>query len=169
MNVSEQRARPPRSAGTVFPQDLLRNRLRGPRNDALAADLQALDSGQARTVACLFRGTYGMYPKRFRQHMLDLFPGGPTVRPFWYSFRRRRFRIAEPITSARVRPRDPRTDLNVRATGLYAAGKPLGWAGFEVVQCRTVQGLIEFAVPRPDVPLLLHYFNDIVRREPGEH
>lgn len=164
MNGNKRGSRLPRSAGTVLPQDLLKNRVRGPSTDAIAADMEALNKGQSRTVACLFRGTYGQYPKRFRQQMLDLLPGVPVVRPFWYAIRRERFRIEEPITSAHVRSRDPKTDRNVRATGIYATGKPLSWAGFVVVHCRTSLGVIDFAVPRPDVPLILHYFNDIMQK-----
>jgi hypothetical protein len=91
--------------------------------------------------------------------MIDLTPEGLVVRPFWSSLNRKVVRIGEEVLSAHVRPRDRRTDLNVRATGVYAAGGPLEFAGFEVVTCRTAQGVIEFAIPRPDVPLFLHYVN----------
>jgi hypothetical protein len=162
MNVSARRVRPSRSAGTVFPLDLVKNRLRGPSNAATSADIEAVDRGEARTVACMFRGTYGPYPRRFRQQMLDLMPDGPIVRPFWYAIRRSKFRIEDPILSASVRPRNPRTDWKVRATGMYASGSPLEWAGFVVIQCQTSPGVLEFAVPRPDVPLLLHYLKGIM-------
>ncbi|MGB6454229.1 MAG: hypothetical protein WBH47_07025 [Streptosporangiaceae bacterium] len=41
----------------------------------------------------------------------------------------------------------------------------MGYAGFTVVVCQTARGRLEFAVPNPDVPLVLHY----VRRGIGEH
>jgi hypothetical protein len=49
-----------------------------------------------------------------------------------------------------------KTDWNVRATGLYAEGRPLYHAGSVVIACRTPSGTLEFAVPRPDVQLVLH-------------
>jgi hypothetical protein len=59
--------------------------------------------------------------------------------------------------AAHLRPRVNRTDRNVPATGVYRQGGFFGYSGFEVVQCKTSSGLLEFAVPRPDVPLMLHY------------
>src|ERR1700680_2492128 len=162
MSISARRVRLSRSAGTVFPWDLVKNRLRGPSNAAISADIEAVDRGEARTVACMFRATYGPYPRRFRQQMLDLMPDGPVVRPFWYAIRRSKVRIEDPILSASVRPRNPRTDWKVRATGMYASGSALEWAGFVVIQCQTSPGGLEFGVPRPDVSLLLHYLDGIV-------
>jgi hypothetical protein len=68
-------------------------------------------------------------------------------------------RITEDIVEAHVRPRIPRTDWNIRATGAYAEGGTLSHVGMEVITCRTGIGSIEFAVVRPDVPLMLHYLN----------
>jgi hypothetical protein len=164
MNTEPERTRPIRSAGAAYPLDVIRNRFRGPSQSAIAADIAAVDNGTARTVACMFRADYGDYPRRFTQRMLDLLPNGPVVRPFWYSLRRARFRIDEPVVTAFVRSRNPRTDWNVRATGMYSAGARLEWAGFEVISCRTSLGVLEFAVPRPDVPLLVHYLNNVCRR-----
>jgi hypothetical protein len=157
MSAGLRRVRLPRSAGTTYPQDILRNRNRSRREAAVSADLEAIERGEGRTVACLFRGSYGRYPRRFRQQMMDLAPGGLVVRPFWSTLIRRRYRISEPVTEAHLRPRNRRTDWNVRAAGVYAPGAPLDWAGFSVVHCVTSGGFIEFAVPRPDVPLVLSY------------
>lgn len=151
--------RPRRSAGTTYPIDVLRNWFRGPSQSAIDADIAAIDGGESRRVACLFRGTYGSYPKHFRQHMADLTPTKLLIQPFWYSIRRRRIRVDERILSAEVRPRDLRTDWNVRTTGAYARGGILEWSGFEVIHCSTELGSIELAIPRPDVPLMLHYLN----------
>lgn len=172
MNSSSQGTRPNRSAGTTYPIDVLRNRFRGPSRAAVDADIRAIDNGEARRIACQFRGTYGSYPRRFRQHMADLTPKGLVIQPFWYS-RRRPIYIEEQILSAEVRSRNLRTDWNVRTTGAYARGGILEWAGFEVIHCGTELGSIELAVPRPDVPLLLHYLNRLVtgqahRQPPSE-
>ena len=159
MIMQAQRSRPIRSAGTIYPLDLIRNRFRRPSQAAISADIEAVDRGEVRRVACLFRGTYGSYPRRFKQRMVDLTPDVMAIGPFWYALRRERLRIEERILSAQVRPRDPRSDWNVRAAGIYAPGSGLDWAGFEVIRCQSELGVIELAVPRPDVPLLLHYLD----------
>jgi hypothetical protein len=156
MLVGAARQRWPRSAGTATPVDVLRNRFRAPSPKATAADIAAVDRGEGRTVACLFRGSYGRYPRRFRQRVIDLTLGSVVLRPWWYSLHRKPIVIAEPISGAQVRPRAFKTDWNVRATGLYAEGQPLGYAGSVVIACQTPSGTLEFAVPRPDVQLVLH-------------
>ncbi|HSR83708.1 MAG TPA: hypothetical protein VLM11_05945 [Streptosporangiaceae bacterium] len=88
--------------------------------------------------------------------MLDLTPATLTLRPFWYSLSRATIVIAEPISGAHVRPREFRTDWNVRATGLFSKGQVLEYAGSTVITCQTPSGTLEFAVPRPDVNLVLH-------------
>lgn len=157
--MGQRRDRPRRSAGTVGFLDVLRNRFRSPSRAVISADIAAVDRGEARMVSCLFRSLYGAYPRRFRARMLDLTPLGPVVRPYWFSVSRARFPIEEPVASASVRRRNPRTDWNVRATGIYAPGGILAHAGSEVIRCQTSLGILEFAVPRPDVPLVLHYLN----------
>jgi hypothetical protein len=147
--------RPRRSAGAARAFHLI-GRL---SPAALAADLEAVDANVTMRVACLLRATYGSYPKRFSGHMLDLSPDGIVVRPYWSSLRRRVFRVTEDITEAYVRPRDLKTDWNIRATGAYAEGGSLSHIGMEVITCRTELGPIEFAVVRPDVPLMLHYLD----------
>jgi hypothetical protein len=97
-----------RSAGTVMPLDLVRNRMRAP-SSAAAADIEAVERGEGRTVACMFRGTDGSNPRRFRQKMLDLTSDALAIRPFWSSLDRRRMTITERVLSAQVRPRDSRT------------------------------------------------------------
>ncbi len=145
-----------RSAGTVMPLDLVRNRMRAPSLAASAADIEAVDRGEGRAVACMFRGTYSSYPRRFKQKMLDLTNDALVLRPFWYSLSRKHLTITEPVLSAQVRPRNFKTDWTIRAAGMYAPGSRLEWAGFEVISCQTRSGTLELAVPRPDVPLVLH-------------
>ena len=111
-------------------------------------------------LVCMFRADYGRYPRRFSQRMIDLCPDGIVVRPFWYSLRRRAFRVAGAVSEAHVRPRNQETDRHVRATGDYAEGGALSHIGMEVVTGRTDLGTIEFAVVRADLPLLLRYLND---------
>lgn len=152
--MSNRRERFRRSAGTVMPIDLVRNRMRAPNQAARAADIEAVDRGEGRTIACLFRGTYGTYPRRFKQKMLDLTGDSLVLRPFWYGLNRKRVTIAEPVLAAQVRERNFKTDWNVRAAVKY--GPRREWAGFEVISCQTSSGILEFAVPRPDVRLMLH-------------
>lgn len=154
MNSIHQQ-RPRKSAGTARAFRLV-GRL---SQDALADDLEAVGANVTLRLVCLFRATYGSYPKGFSQRTLDLSPDGIVVRPFWYDPRRRVFWVTEEIIEANVRPRNPKTDWNIRATGAYAEGGALSHIGMEVINCRTDLGSIEFAVIRPDVPLMLHYIN----------
>ncbi len=89
--------------------------------------------------------------------MLDLTPDGLILRPFWSSPSRSRFRIKEAIVSAGVRQREGWTDLNVPMTGVYQRGGIFDYAGFETIHCETLVGIVESPVPRPDIPLVLHY------------
>lgn len=75
-------------------------------------------------------------------------------RPFWSSPSRSRFQIlrAEIISAARGRPDAP--------TVLYSPGSGFfDYAAFDVIACRLADGKLDLAVPRPDVPLVLHYLN----------
>jgi len=108
-----------RSAGTVMPLDLVRNRMRAPSSAATVADIEAVDRGEGRTVACVFRGTYGIYPRRFKQKMLDLTTDALVLRPFWYNPNSKHLTITERVLSAQVRPRNRKTDWNIRATDVY--------------------------------------------------
>jgi hypothetical protein len=149
-----------RSAGTATPLDVLRRGFRPPGESALAADLAAIDRGDGRTLACLYRGAVEGMPRRFRRKMLDLTADGLVFRPFWSSPSRSRFGIdASEVTSAHLRPPHHRSDLNVPATGVYQRGGIFDYAGFEIIQCQTTRGQLELAVPRPDVPLVLHYLH----------
>jgi hypothetical protein len=145
--------RPRRSAGTARAFRLF-GRL---SHAALAADLEAVDANTALRLVCLLRADYGKYPHNFSQRMIDLFPDGIVVRPFLYTLRRQVFQIAEEIAESHVRPRNLKIDWNIRATGQYAEGGAFSNVGMEVVTCRTDLGIIEFAVVRPDVQLMLHY------------
>jgi hypothetical protein len=155
-------ARPPRvkhAAGTRNGWETIKGGFLPPRKAAIRADIAAIDCGEARRVACLFRGLYPPYSDRFRVRKMDLTPDAVVLRPFWYSRDRRIARIADTVTAAYTRSRNPAADHRIRNIGNYRAGKPLGYAGFSVVVCETPRGRLEFAVPNPDVPLVLHYFH----------
>jgi hypothetical protein len=149
-----------RSAGTATPIDVIRRAFRPPSNAALAADILAIDRGEGRTLACLFRGFYGEYPRRFGRKMLDLAPDALVIRPFWSSPFRSKFRIPrEDITSAHLRPPRLGESGKVLDDGIYPAGAVFEWAAFVVVICESAGGRLELGVPRPDVALVLHYLN----------
>ena len=105
-------------------------------------------------VACLYRGSFGAYPKRFRRKMLDLHPAALIFRPFWSSPSRFRFRIPRgDIISATLGRPD-------RTTIFYSPGSRLfDYAAFDVIACQMADGKLDLAVPRPDVRLVLHYLN----------
>ena len=156
-----------RSAGTMTPLDALRNWFRAPSGAAIAADLAAIDRGVSRRVACLFRGDYAGCPRHFHRKMADLRPQALVLRPFWSSPARRSFEVADLVVSASVRSRDRGKDRNVPGTGMYGPGRAFGYAGSEVVACQTELGRFELAVPRPDVPLVLHYLQTVRSRHPS--
>jgi hypothetical protein len=79
---------------------------------------------------------------------------------FWSSPSRSKFRIPrEDIIWAHVRLREQGTDPNVPDSGIYPAGAVFEWAAFDVITCESADGKLELGVPRPDVPLVLHYLN----------
>lgn len=143
-----------RSAGTATPFDVIRRGFRPPGKGAVSGDISAIDRGEPRVLACLYRGTLGGSPRRFRRKMVELHPDVLVFRPFWSSPSRTRFRIQRgDILSA-----DPaRPD---RATAMYSPGAgTFDYAAFDVITCHLAGGNLDLAVPRPDVPLVLHYLN----------
>lgn len=165
-----RRQRSRRSAGTVMPWDLGRNRMRGPDAAALAADMEAIDRGESRTLFCSFRGLYGSYPGKFRGYLVDLTRDGIILRPLLgLQFLRRQSQVREVVLSAWERPfADVHEARQLQATGLYGPGGALEWAGSSVVSCRTSEGVLEFAVRRPDVQLLLRYLSVLAARDAGQ-
>jgi hypothetical protein len=100
-----------RAAGTRTAWDVLKAFFRPPTDSNSLSDIEAVERGEGRTVACLFRGLYGPYPRRFVQlGALDLTSSGAEWRPSWFGVRRKHWRITDTVTSAYVRPRDPETD-----------------------------------------------------------
>lgn len=89
--------------------------------------------------------------------MVDLAPEGIVIRPYWFSLNRKVYQMREGAVDAGVRPRDLKTDWNLRATGAYGEDGYASHIGRVVISRRTALGQIEFAVIRPDAPLMLHY------------
>jgi len=149
-----------RSTGSVFtPRDMLTVYRTSPREERQEDDIRTVDRGEVVTVYCAYRGTYGNYPRRFMGCWLDLAPDGLIIRPMLLlAFLWRRIPVAEDIHSAQTRPFASQWEAaNWRGSGAYASGGALQQAGKVVISCRTSAGVLEFAVPRPDVPLVLHY------------
>jgi hypothetical protein len=132
-----------------------------PREERQEEDIRAVDRGEVVTVFCAYRGTYGDYPRRFMGCWLDLAPRGPVIRPMLLlAFLWRRIAVTEDIHAAQARPFAGQWEaFNWRGSGAYASGGALQQAGRVVVSCRTPAGVLEFAVPRPDVRLVLHYLS----------
>lgn len=160
------RKRLQRSSGTpITAKDVLRENRRGSRKAASAADIAAIDQGEGRTLFCSYRGMYGSYPRRFAGCMLDLTPAGPVIRPLLILKRRQRIPISEQVIGARIRPFDnQREAFKLAGAGQYAPGGLLQQSGSVVICCQTSGGLLEFAVRRPDVDLVLHFFNRLAEQ-----
>lgn len=158
-----------RSSGTaITARDLFRTYRRQSREAASAADIAAIDRGEGRTVFCSYRGSYGSYPKRFAGCMLDLTPEGPVIRPMLFlRFLWQRIPISERVIGAEVRPfENQREAFQLASTGQFAPGGLLQQSGSVVICCQTSGGLLEFAVRRPDVDLVLHFFRRIAEQAP---
>jgi hypothetical protein len=147
-----------RAAGTRSGWQTVLAGFRPPSAAASRADLEALERGEPRAVACFFRGSAEPYPGRFVFRQLVLAPTGLTLWPLWFTPDRKVIRIGEDVVSAHVRRRDPDTDGKIRSAGNYRSGRPLGFAGSSVVVGETAGGWLEFGVPNPDVALVLAYF-----------
>lgn len=148
-----------RSAGNTSAAEVIGRGFQGSSKDMTDADIQAVDEGVTLWLACSFRGTYGEYPRKFSQKLLYLTPDGMLFKPVWYSLSRKVFRISEEVVSTHKRRYNFATDWNIKAKGRYGVNGQFSYAGFEFIVCHTSQGVIEVAVPRPDVPLLLYYIS----------
>jgi hypothetical protein len=149
-----------RSAGTVYsPLDAARVFIPGWRKRVQASDLAAIDRGEPRTVLCWFRGLYGNYRRKFYIYFLDMTSAGPVLRKNLLFWERERIPITEGLVSASLRPpASPQEARRVRANGTpYGSGGPMDVVGRQIISCETTEGIVEFAVMRTDVPLLLHY------------
>jgi hypothetical protein len=160
------RKRLQRSSGTaVAPGDLLRTYRRRSRDAASAADIAAIDAGEGRTLFCYYRGLFGSYPRRFAGCMLDLTRDGAVIRPLLILRRWQRIAISEQVTGAWVRPFDDKREaFRLGGAGQYAPGGLLQQSGSVVICCQTPGGLLEFAVRRPDVDLVLHFFDRLAEQ-----
>lgn len=159
-----RRGRLRRSSGSALtPGDMIRLWRPGRREAASAADIAAIDRGEGRSAFCEYRGLYGSYPRRFMGCWLDLTPEGPVIRPLLFLRWGQRIPVEEPVLSARVRPFVSKWEaINHLGAGEYAPGGSLEQSGHVVISCQTTGGVLEFAVRRPDVALMLHYFSRLV-------
>jgi hypothetical protein len=110
-------------------------------------------------VVCWFRGLYGNYRRKFYPYFLDLAPGGLVLRKGLLFWERQRIPITEGLVSASLRPpASPQEARRVEANGTpYGSGGPMDVVGNQIIRCKTTEGILEFAIQRTDVPLLLHY------------
>lgn len=134
-----------------------------------AADIAAIDRGDGRAVFCYYRGLYGSYPRRFAGCWLDLTADGAVIRPMLFlRFLRQRIPVSERVIGARVRSFESHGEaLRLAGAGQYATGGLLEQSGFVVISCETSGGLLEFAVRRPDIDLVLHFFERLAEHAPG--
>ena len=72
------------------------------------------------------------------------------------------------VFSARFRPFDSTTEAaRLLGTGQYGPGQLFEQAGYAVISYQTSCGILEFCVWRPDVLLMLHYFNRLADGSEG--
>lgn len=154
------RKRLQRSSGAaVTPSDLARTYRRKSRDAASASDIAAIDAGEGRTVSCSYRGCLAAI-RGFAGCVLDLTRDGAVIRPLLILKRWQRIPVPAQVTGAWVRPfADQRGAFRLGGAGQYAPGGTLEQSGSVVICCQTADGLFEFAVRRPDVPLVLHFFD----------
>lgn len=146
-----------RSAGTVYgPMGALRVIIAPWRRSAISSDINAIDQGDGRKILCWFRGLYGDYPHNFRQYFMDLSLDGMILRKYVLFTERQRILIADELLSARERrPLD------------FAEVWKLGTDLNAIIVCTTPLGILEFALKRTDVPLLLHYIDRLREKRQG--
>ena len=93
-----------------------------PKKAARRADIAAIDRGEPRRVAYLFRGRYPPYSAKFMVRKMDLTPDGVILRPFWYSPDRHIRQITDNVTFAYTRPRNSATDHRIHSSGTTRSG-----------------------------------------------
>jgi hypothetical protein len=129
----------------------------------MTADMAAMDRGEAIVVGCYIRRLYGHQPQRFSGWLMELAPDGPVLyrKLFFLFVIRRKMPLPERILSARVRPFESQAEARrFASTGIFEAGSgPWEWAGSSILSCQTDRGMMEIAVGRRDVSLLLHYID----------
>lgn len=134
---------------------------RGAREKRQKGDIEAVDSGVTVTLVGSYKGNYGKYPKRFMMAYIDLNEDGIVIRPMlFFGQYWRKIPVSERVISARVRPfLNKREAFSVRGGGQYAAGGILEQTGNVAISCTTSGGVLDLAVPRPDVEMVLHYLS----------
>jgi hypothetical protein len=146
--------KPQRSAGTRTLRDVLKALFRRPTSAQVQSDLDALQLGESRSVSCFLRASFGPYPRRVRQGMLDLTKSSAEWRPFW-SLRRRPLQLVLRVESISVRPPGP-AEWNVKKGGNAFGVVPV--PRFVTIVCKTGEGTVELTVVDVDVPLVTRFF-----------
>lgn len=138
------------SAGTRSLLSDLRTLSRKLRQGSSTTDVQALRSGQGRTVSCFLRGSMPPYPPRVKQGTLRVAEGDISWRPSW-GLRRRPQSIHENIRTLDFRA-PGRAEWNVKKGG--TAFGVIAIPDFTVIVATTDRGVLEFTVPSVDVDLV---------------
>ncbi len=99
--------------------------------------------------------------------MIHLTPDGVLLRPLLLlSFLWRQVLIQDQFIFARVRPfANAGEQRKFLSAGQYAPGGRLEHVGTSIISCQTSQGVLEFAVKRPDVPLMLHFIDRQIEKQ----
>jgi hypothetical protein len=106
-----------------------------------------------------FPRLFDPYPKKFGAlGWLDLTTDGARWHPFRWQFWYKTWTFNDQILSVSTRGRNKDSDRRVWSSGTHAPDGSMSWAGYTVVICQTPGGALEFAVPNPDVRLVLSYF-----------
>jgi hypothetical protein len=151
-------SKPRKSVGTYSFTDLLFN----PRlafavlftdravDQGNAADVAAVQEGEARRVSCYLRGSSAPYPRRLRQGDLDVSRDAAHWTPFW-GVRRRPVPVY--VGSALIRSRRPdRREWNVGRPELFVViTRAVGADG--------TRPETDLVVPAADAPLVTGYLN----------
>ena len=119
-------------------------------------DLDAVRSGEGRSVSCFLRGQVDPYPRRLKQGTLILQGTQAAWTPYW-SLRRTPMRLDLDVLSVQSRPADHR-EPNVKKGGTAFAVVQV--PTFVVVSCTTPSGDVDCVVPAADEPLVKAFFSE---------
>jgi len=158
---SMSRDRPPNATGTYGFLGVLRHPSRmvhAPEASEGVPDIEALRRGEARSVSCFLRGTYGPFPRTLRQGRLDLTGGTARWIPFW-SIRRDPLALDFSVQDVTTRPADSSEPLVKKGRSLIVVKEPV----FVVVTCTVSSGALDLVIPSADEPLVATFFREKVR------
>jgi hypothetical protein len=150
-----------RAAGTYGALQMLRHPSRmfwtAPPSDS-QSDIEAVQTGKARTMTCFLRGSSDPYPINLKQGTLLLAGDRATWKPYWHFRRRPLLRINTGFDTVTTRAADRRESEVVKTGG---GGRALGVIlvpTFIVVTCANPALSVDFVVSSSDGPLVVHFF-----------